>query len=235
MFFVSIRFTISRTAFPRRCTEPFTTSVAPNSLRAPAASSTLRRRTSLAGTTHSDCGPMSRFESLLVRLSISPSTTAAFDASPPSDSAAAPRRASPRDRTVPAAAGPPERRPDRPAARQAAIAIEAIPPPRVRAAQRRPRSLYGEALAMYPSALGRHAARGHRGPARLQSFEILDELAGVLVALCRLLGQRAINDRLQLRRDIPHRSRGRMHDRVEPRRENSRPRTARAPSASRTA
>src|SRR5215469_4493974 len=57
---------------------PLTTSVAPSTRRAAEGSSILRARTTLEGTTQSDWLPTSRFESVLVRLSIKPSATGAL-------------------------------------------------------------------------------------------------------------------------------------------------------------
>src|SRR5579863_1534928 len=51
---------------------PLTTSVASSSRRAADGSSTFLPRTTLAGTTHNDCLPTSRFDKRLVKLSIRP-------------------------------------------------------------------------------------------------------------------------------------------------------------------
>src|ERR1700691_5111887 len=61
---------------------PLTTRVAPRSRNAVLGSSTLRRRTTLDGTTHNDDLPAPRLESSAVTLSIHPSASAALCFSP---------------------------------------------------------------------------------------------------------------------------------------------------------
>ncbi len=62
---------------------PLTTRVAPRSRNAVLGSSTLRRRTTLDGTTHNDDLPAPRLESSAVKLSINPSASAALAGSFP--------------------------------------------------------------------------------------------------------------------------------------------------------
>src|SRR5580658_1252407 len=69
--------------WPWRRKLPSTATVAPSSRNAEAGSEILSRRTSLVGTTHSDCLPASRLVRRLAKLSISPAETCSFAGSLP--------------------------------------------------------------------------------------------------------------------------------------------------------